>query len=237
MEEFFEKGTLPEEHMIEGLPRSDCERQALPGPVRLRIPEHRDRPAAEFPGRVLPVRHPARSVHATAGDQRVDRTIADGESQSAFVFKTMADPFAGRVTYFKVYSGVLKNDDHLLNMRTSTDERLAHIGVPMGKQIITVPELHAGDIGAVAKLHDTLTGDTLAPKSVARRVRPGEDPRALDRICHLGEVAQRRRPHGQRDSQDPRRRSVAAVLPRPADERVSAWREPDSSMSKSSSAA
>ena len=45
-------------------------------------------------------------VHATAGDQRVERKIADGEPQSAFVFKTMADPFAGRVTYFKVYSGV-----------------------------------------------------------------------------------------------------------------------------------
>ncbi len=76
----------------------------------------------------------------------------------------MADPFAGRVTYFKVYSGVLKNDDHLLNMRTGNDERLAHIGVPMGKQIVNVQELHAGDIGVVAKLRDTVTGDTLAPK-------------------------------------------------------------------------
>jgi elongation factor G len=80
------------------------------------------------------------------------------------VFKTAADPFSGRVTYFKVVSGVVKNDANLVNVRTGTTERLAHIGAVEGKTIDPVPDLHAGDIGAVAKLKDTLTGDTLDDK-------------------------------------------------------------------------
>ena len=84
---------------------------------------------------------------------------------SAYVFKTTADPFAGRITYFKVYTGVVKNDANLQNVTHGSAERLAHIGVPVGKTLQPVTELHAGDIGAVAKLKDTLTGDTLAEKA------------------------------------------------------------------------
>jgi elongation factor G len=94
----------------------------------------------------------------------VKRAVADGEPVSAFVFKTVADPFAGRVTYFKVCSGVVKNDANLTNSRTGAGERLSHIGCLFGKTIQPVPELRAGDIGAVAKLKETVTGDTLAEK-------------------------------------------------------------------------
>ena len=82
----------------------------------------------------------------------------------SFVFKTVADPFAGRVSYFKVISGVLKNDASLINARTGAAERLSHIGALFGKTLPPVTELHAGDMGGVAKLKDTLTGDTLADK-------------------------------------------------------------------------
>jgi len=91
--------------------------------------------------------------------------VSDSEPVSAFVFKTIADPFSGRVSYFKVYSGVLKNDANLVNARSGGAERLSHIGSPMGKTIQAVTELHAGDIGAVAKLKETLTGDTLCDKA------------------------------------------------------------------------
>jgi len=64
-----------------------------------------------------------------------------------------------------VLSGVVKNDAHLINSGKGTEERLAHIGSPQGKTIVQLPELHAGDIGGVAKLRETLTGDTLADKS------------------------------------------------------------------------
>jgi elongation factor G len=81
------------------------------------------------------------------------------------VFKTAADPFAGRVSYFKVVSGVLKNDANLVNTRSGGAERVSHIGTLAGKSINPVPEIHAGDIGGVAKLKETLTGDTLADKN------------------------------------------------------------------------
>ena len=81
------------------------------------------------------------------------------------MFKSVADPFSGRVSYFKVMSGVLKNDANLTNSRSNSAERLAHVGSLMGKSIQPVTELRAGDIGAVAKLKDTLTGDTLHDKS------------------------------------------------------------------------
>jgi len=102
---------------------------------------------------------------ATLNGAETTRAISDAGPLSLFVFKTVADPFAGRVSYFKVMSGVLKNDGNATNSRTGTTDRLAHIGVLMGKQIVPVTDIHAGDIGAVAKLKDTLTGDTLADKS------------------------------------------------------------------------
>ena len=104
-------------------------------------------------------------VKGSVNGKEVDRAVKDSEPVSAFVFKTSADPFAGRVTYFRVISGVIKNDAHLINARNNVDERLSHIGTPLGKVQQPVPELHAGDIGAVAKLKDTLTGDTLADKA------------------------------------------------------------------------
>ena len=81
------------------------------------------------------------------------------------MFKTAADPFAGRITYMKVMSGTVREDAHLINRRSNVNERLAHIASPFGKKMQPTAELRTGDIGAVAKLKDTLTGDTLCEKS------------------------------------------------------------------------
>src|SRR5262249_54336398 len=101
------------------------------------------------------------AVHASDDSER---KVSDSEAASAYVFKTANDPFAGRITYFKVFSGVVKNDATLQNFTRSTSEKFAHLSVPQGKNLLPVPELHAGDIGCVAKLKDTLTGDTLGDK-------------------------------------------------------------------------
>src|SRR5678815_623462 len=86
------------------------------------------------------------------------RHETDAEPVSLYVFKTVSDAFAGRISYFKVFSGVLKNDATLQNFARNTPEKLAHISVMQGKQAVPVTELHAGDIGAVAKLKERLTG-------------------------------------------------------------------------------
>ena len=97
---------------------------------------------------------------------------ADPDGQPlAVVFKTIADPFVGQVSLLKVLSGTIRNDDHLVNSRTGTDERLHGLFVVRGKEHEPVDALAAGDIGGVAKLSGTTTGDTLAPKGQPVRVR------------------------------------------------------------------
>ena len=96
---------------------------------------------------------------------RAVRKGTDTEPASVYVFKTVSDAFAGRISYFKVFSGVLKNDATLQNFSRNTAEKFAHISIMQGKTAIPIQELHAGDIGAVAKLRETLTGDTLGDKN------------------------------------------------------------------------
>lgn len=83
---------------------------------------------------------------------------------SALVFKTIADPYVGKLSYFRVYGGSLHNDSHVFNVSRGHEEHVGPVLVMRGKQQDAVPELPAGDIGAVAKLHDTGTGDTLTTK-------------------------------------------------------------------------
>ena len=115
--------------------------------------------------------------HAGA-DQKgdVERKIADSEPVSLFVFKTVADPFAGRINYFKVMSGVLKNDATLTNFNRSSQERFQHVQVMEGKTATAVNELHTGDIGAIAKLKETVTGDTLGDKNAPIFYSPARIP-------------------------------------------------------------
>ena len=109
-----------------------------------------------------------RPVPVTAGDGEQATEIevpADASGDPlAFVFKTVADPYVGQISLFRVLSGTLRPDDHLVNSRTGGDERLHGLLTVRGKDQEPVGELVAGDIGAVAKLAGTGTGDTLAPK-------------------------------------------------------------------------
>ena len=166
MEEFFEKGTLPEEHLVPGLRAAVCEKRLYPVVVAAGLPNIGSENLLNFIVDYLPSPLGRKEVEGLEheGGEPVKRKIADDQPVSAFVFKTVADPFAGRVSYFKVMSGVLKNEANLTNFDRGTTERLSHIGVVQGKTQTPVAELHAGDIGAVAKLKDTLTGDTLGDK-------------------------------------------------------------------------
>jgi elongation factor G len=82
----------------------------------------------------------------------------------AFVFKTLADPYAGRLNLFRVYQGVLKHDSHVHNCRAEVKERIGQLLVPQGKESEHADEFGPGDIGAVAKLKETHAGDVLAAK-------------------------------------------------------------------------
>ncbi|MCX6625574.1 MAG: elongation factor G [Acidobacteria bacterium] len=164
LEEFFDQGTLPVEHILDGLKQGVRDRRIFPvlcasGLHNIGADQILDFCVENFPSPL-----DRGEVTGRTGDQEVLRKISDSQPVSAYVFKTVADAFAGRVTYFKVLSGVVRNDASLINGRTSAQERLSHIGALQGKIMPPVQELHAGDIGAVAKLKETLTGDTLYEK-------------------------------------------------------------------------
>jgi elongation factor G len=97
----------------------------------------------------------------------------------ALVFKTMADPYVGKLSYFRIYSGTLESDSRLRNSRTGDEERIGQVYVVCGKEQQPVARLPAGDIGAVAKLSETRTGDTLCDQGVPLRLEPPAYPNPL----------------------------------------------------------
>ncbi len=109
--------------------------------------------AASFP------RHTAKGVeHTEDGDIDID---VEGDP-ALFVFKTVADPFVGKMSYFKVMNGSISRDMVLKNSRSGSEEKLAHIYIMKGNKQVEVEKLACGDIGMISKLNDTNTNDTLS---------------------------------------------------------------------------
>ena len=174
MEEFFEKGTIPEEHLITALHEAIREDRIFPvlfasGEANMAMDHLLDFIKDSAPSPIerapVPVQIPsAAGANGEDGAGTGFRKVDDSEPAAMVVFKTMTDPFSGRITFFKVVSGVIKNDANVENYKRRSQERLSHLSIMQGRKAIEVPELHAGDLGAVAKLRDTLTGDTLGQK-------------------------------------------------------------------------
>ncbi len=167
MEEFFDKGTIPEEHLVPALHNAICEDKIFPVLFASGLGNVSADRLMDFIVEFTPAatEHDVIRGEATGNGEPPARKESDTEPVSLYVFKTVSDPFAGRISYFKVFSGVLKTDVSLQNFSRSSLEKLAHISIMQGKAGVPVNELHAGDIGSVAKLKDTLTGDTLGDKS------------------------------------------------------------------------
>jgi elongation factor G len=110
------------------------------------------------------------------GDAVRELLVDPAADPVAYVFKTVADPYVGKLSLFKVYSGTVRPDLVLTNPRTHAEERLHALFTLRGKEHIDISEVPAGDIAAVAKLTDTATGDTLSPKAAPVRITPPEVP-------------------------------------------------------------
>ena len=104
---------------------------------------------------------------------------SNDETLAAFVFKTIADPYVGRLSLFRVFSGVVKRDTPLYNSKREITEKAGHLYVMRGKDQIEVSEIRAGDIGAIAKLTNTATQDTLCLKEKALKVKEIDFPVSL----------------------------------------------------------
>jgi elongation factor G len=169
MEKFFEAGTLGEEDLVPALHNAIREDKIFPVIFSSGLGNIGADRVMDF----IVDYTPAPSEHewvqgepvSSANGDAPKRHESDAEPVSLYIFKTISDPFAGRISYFKVFSGVLKTDATLQNFSRASLEKFAHISTMQGKTAIPITELHAGDIGAVPKLKDTLTGDTLGDKS------------------------------------------------------------------------
>ncbi len=175
MEEYFEKGTLEKDHLIAALHEAIREDRIFPvlfssGLANMALDHLLDfiKSYAPSPVERAPIAVRTPTIDAAANTDpdapQVTRKIADTEPLALMVFKTMTDPFAGRISFFKVVSGIIKNDATVENYTRRSQERLSHLSIMQGRKAVEVPELHAGDLGAVAKLRETLTGDTLGAK-------------------------------------------------------------------------
>ncbi len=167
MEKFFDAGTLSQEDLTAGLKRGIAAAKIFPvvltsSTANIAIQPLLDTIVAYVPSpseRALKAKN-------VAGDE-IEIPARDSGAVSAFVWKTVADPFAGRITLFRVLSGSLKSDATVHNVTKETQERLGHLVVMQGKTQTTVPEIKAGDIGAVAKLKETQTSDVIGDKGAA----------------------------------------------------------------------
>ena len=173
MERYFEEGTLSQEELEGGLRAATRNRQVFPlvctsaqanmgiGPLLDTILAYLP-PAAD---------HPLAATDPETGEPQT-YDAGDQAPPAAFVWKTIADPFAGRITMFRIAGGTLKSDSTVHNVTRDGGERLGALTVMQGKTQHPVPELRAGDLGAVAKLKETHTSDTLAEKGATVRFAP-----------------------------------------------------------------
>jgi elongation factor G len=179
MEEFFREGTIPIHDLIPAVRRAIVTEKIVPVLMISSLHNIGTGSLLTFLADAFP--HP--DEHAQMGykepggkGERIERKYDDAQPLSVFFFKTLADPFAGRINYFKVKSGVLRNDATLLNFNRGIPERFQHIQVVQGKQLSEVAELHAGDIGAIAKLKESTTGETLGDKAAPIFYTPAQLP-------------------------------------------------------------
>jgi elongation factor G len=172
MEKFFEAGTLTNDELIKGLATATREAKVFPlvctsGLQNIGAQPLMDAIVALVPS---PLERPFTALDAKK--EEVTRTADEKAPYAAFVWKTVADQFAGRITMFRVYQGCLKGDSTVGNATQGTQERLGHLLAMQGKTPASVPEFKAGDIGAVAKLKDTRTNDTIADKAAGFTFQP-----------------------------------------------------------------
>lgn len=165
LEKYFENGDLSDQEIIRGLRSTVRAGNFIPVMVAAGAHKVGIAPLLDAISVLMP--SPAdvgAAVAKTPKGEEVTIEPRDDGPLAAYVWKTTADPFVGKQTFFRVYSGKMVADERVWNANKGEEERLAGMQIPRGKEGIPTSILHTGDIGLVAKLSVTTTGDTLCPK-------------------------------------------------------------------------
>src|SRR5499427_8296134 len=179
MEKYFEQGTLAESDILPNINKAIAQSKLCPvfavsTMTLVGLSTFLDHIVEFAPD---PAHHEAEHGKNEKGEEE-SRKYSSSESFSAYCFRTIADPFAGRINVFKVISGKVGTDATVYNSTRSTSERLGALHAIQGKQLDKVPEANAGDIIACVKLKETQTGDTLCDKAHAIIYDPVQYPEA-----------------------------------------------------------
>ena len=179
MEAFFEKGSLTEEELTKGMKLSMLNHQIFP---LFCVSAEKNMGSGRVMGFLNDIA-PAPAERPVLLANGEELTCDSSGDAVVFFYKTLSEPRLGEVSYFKVYSGTLNAGDELYNNRNSVSERLSQINVINGKQRDKADTLKAGDIGAIVKLKDTKSNDTLAAKGKNLDIEPIDYPAARIRTA------------------------------------------------------
>ncbi len=183
LEKYLEKGELTNDELMRGL--KAAVRSGLYVPVFVAAGAHEKGilPLLDAVLSLIPSPADAPTVTAKGKGGEEDLSTVDSGPLALYVWKTTADPFVGKLTYFRIYSGTLQADARIWNQTKSAEERMASLAVLRGKETMAHKVLHAGDIGVVAKLSVTSTGDTLCDKAHPLTLPVPKYPTALYRVA------------------------------------------------------
>jgi len=172
LEKYLEGETLTDEEVAQGLRTGFLSRAYVPVFYTAATANLAIRPLLDAINTLCPSPAAGNPVTATGPSGEEELTASDAGPLVAYVFKTVADPYVGRLTYLHVKSGTFQADQRYQNITRGEEERVGPVYVMQGKDQIQVERLHAGDIGAVAKLNVTVTGDTLGDKGHPLSIEP-----------------------------------------------------------------
>jgi elongation factor G len=177
MEKYFSTMSLTDEELLDGLRKGVQSCNFAPVFCASGHQEIGVIPLLEAVLELIPSPASAPVVKAAGKDGDEELKCSDASPLAAYAWKTTADPFVGKQTYFRVYSGSMQSDSRVWNQAKGIEERLGTLSIPRGKETLPIKVLHSGDIGIVPKLSETVTGDTLCdkthPVALPKPVYPG----------------------------------------------------------------
>jgi len=178
LERYLEAGTLSAEELKVGLKRGVLGGRVVPVLCGSALKNIGIQPLLDLLTDVCPspADRPAVEGLDPKSGERLTRESSEDAPFSALVFKTITDPYAGKITLFRVYSGLLSSDSTVYNVSKGSKERIGQVVLLRGKNQVQVPALGPGDLGAVVKLKETGTGDTLCDERNPIRLQPMEIP-------------------------------------------------------------
>jgi elongation factor G len=168
MEKFFEAGTLNQEDLLKGLHTGVASRKIFPLVCTSATLNIGVQPLLDAVLAYLPAASERTVKAIDKAGAETSFQVSESGPTAVFVWKTIADPFAGRISLFRVMRGAIRSDSTIANLSKDASERLGHLLLLQGKSQTEVAEVKAGDLGAVAKLKDTQTGHTLGDKDGVR---------------------------------------------------------------------